>query len=54
MTKLMNLLRGREESVMEKIRCRNGLGEMRGGKKGEGMLVHVNVRLFIVSFIFSK
>jgi hypothetical protein len=39
MMKFMNLLRGREESVMKKIRCRDGLGEMRGGKKGEGMLV---------------
>jgi hypothetical protein len=39
MTKFMNLLREREESVIEKIRCRDGLGEMRGRKKGEGMLV---------------
>jgi hypothetical protein len=30
----MNLLRGRKKNAMEKIRCRDGLGEISGERKG--------------------
>ena len=33
MVKFMNLLPGKEKNMMEKIRCRDELGEMRGREK---------------------
>jgi len=39
MMKFMNLLPGKEENMMEKIRYRDGLGEMRDKeKKGRGAM----------------
>jgi hypothetical protein len=39
MMKFMNLLSGKEENMMEKIRYRDGLGEMRDKeKKGRGAM----------------
>jgi len=35
MVKFMNLLSGKEKNMMEKIRCGDELGEMRGREKRE-------------------